>query len=843
MKRLWCRLALLQVRRPFAFLLIFAVLASGGAWRASKLKLVTDFSGLLAERQPSVLELHRILDRIRGMSNVFVVLEGTDPNTLRHAADVLEPPLRAIGSPWVARARSGVQDARRFLMPRAGLYLSKAELDDLEERLTEQEQAAFRRRIGADLDDSEDAGRAPLRADEIEKRLRDKLKGAADYPDGYFLDRTPTGWAQIVALKAAVAAGDLRLGRETLDRVQAVVGKTLAEQGLAGRVKVGYAGDLVTGMAEYDMVRHDIADVGGFGIALVLLVLVIFFRTPVPLLALGGTIAVGCALTFGLTELTLRHLNIATAFLFSIVAGNGINFGIIWMSRYLEERRRGRAVPGAIVRALDRTYGATLTAAGAAGTAYAALGISNFRGFRHFAIIGALGMALCWLVTYTLMPALVVLLERVQRRWDGSPEARRVLGGSGVFTRLEWPAAWLVRRAPSATLIASLALSAAAAVVGARYLLRGALEYDMHHLRSDPDTTSDLYRVSHIASQILNAGGSAGMIVLTENPRDTPVVAQLLRQKRDSVPWADRPFEDVHTVDDLVPPDQPAQLRRLGTLARRLGRARERGAIDDAVWMRMQLLLPTPDVVPFGVADLPFELREPYTEKDGRIGRILYVEATVGQSDSNLHYLLRWADAFRSTQLPDGRIVHGSGSPVIFADLLRSSLVDMPRSVLLSLGLTALSVALFFRRLRGTALVLASLAVALTWMIGAMAVARVRLSFINFIALPITFGIGVDYPVNICGRYLQNTRKGILSALEGAGGPVTLCSLTTSLGYLALLRAHNQAVRSLGAVAVLGEVTCLLSALLFLPAAVTWLERRRSARLGVPRPAAAEPLR
>ena len=100
---------------------------------------------------------------------------------------------------------------------------------------------------------------------------------------------------------------------------------------------------------------------------------------------------------------------------------------------------------------------------------------------------------------------------------------------------------------------------------------------------------------------------------------------------------------------------------------------------------------------------------------------------------------------------------------------------------------------------------------------GTMAcVARVRLSFINFIALPITFGIGVDYAINIYGRYRQDSQRGILAALHGAGGPVILCSLTTSLGYLALLRAHNQAVRSLGAVAVLGEITCLGAALLFL---------------------------
>jgi len=98
----------------------------------------------------------------------------------------------------------------------------------------------------------------------------------------------------------------------------------------------------------------------------------------------------------------------------------------------------------------------------------------------------------------------------------------------------------------------------------------------------------------------------------------------------------------------------------------------------------------------------------------------------------------------------------------------------------------------------------------------------VRLNFINFIALPITFGIGIDYAVNVYGRFEQERGLGILAAMRGVGGPVILCSLTTSLGYLALLRSHNQAVRSLGAVAVLGETTCLIVALLALPAALVW---------------------
>jgi hypothetical protein len=50
------------------------------------------------------------------------------------------------------------------------------------------------------------------------------------------------------------------------------------------------------------------------------------------------------------------------------------------------------------------------------------------------------------------------------------------------------------------------------------------------------------------------------------------------------------------------------------------------------------------------------------------------------------------------------------------------------------------------------------------------------------------------------------------------GGAVVLCSLTTTLGYLALILSLNRAVRSFGLVAAVGEVTTLLVAVLGLPA-------------------------
>ena len=97
-----------------------------------------------------------------------------------------------------------------------------------------------------------------------------------------------------------------------------------------------------------------------------------------------------CVLTFGLAQPLVHNLNAATAFLGSIVIGNGVNPMIIWLARYFEERRRRRPVGGA--RTAHRgIWSATLVASPAAAIAYGSLIVTDFRGFRDFGIIGGLG--------------------------------------------------------------------------------------------------------------------------------------------------------------------------------------------------------------------------------------------------------------------------------------------------------------------------------------------------------------------------------------------------------------------------------------------------------------------
>jgi predicted RND superfamily exporter protein len=163
---------------------------------------------------------------------------------------------------------------------------------------------------------------------------------------------------------------------------------------------------------------------------------------------------------------------------------------------------------------------------------------------------------------------------------------------------------------------------------------------------------------------------------------------------------------------------------------------------------------------------------------------------------------------------------------VIFADMLKAVVHDLPIAIACSLALTLLTVSLVFRRWRERAVVSFALLTATAAVAIFLRQANVKLTFLNFAALPISFGIGVDYAVNVAQRYCADRQRGIVEALRTSGGAVVLCSLTTLLSYLALLGSNNLGIRSLGAIAAVAEASCLLAAVVLLPAVYLLLERR-----------------
>ncbi len=165
-----------------------------------------------------------------------------------------------------------------------------------------------------------------------------------------------------------------------------------------------------------------------------------------------------------------------------------------------------------------------------------------------------------------------------------------------------------------------------------------------------------------------------------------------------------------------------------------------------------------------------------------------------------------------------------AGQLPISADMSHAIVQDGPRATLFAFLAVVALVIILFRNFKTIALCLTALLLGVIWMAGGMLGFQIKINFLNFVALPITFGIGVDYGVNIFHRYKEEGRGSILNVVRNTGGAVLLASCTTVIGYSSLLIAGNQAFVSFGKLAVLGELTCVTAAVIALPSVLRYLD-------------------
>jgi len=789
---------------------------------ASRLQLNTAFETLLPETRPSVLELHRVSARTSSLSTIFVVLEGQDPAGVRRAVDALVPELKALGPPWVGQVEYGVQDALAFMRPRAGLYTDletlKALSRDVEARYAYEVGKQSGLQLGLEEADASGSPPPPIEPQRVRQRLGVNLDADERFPDGRYTSANEK--TAVIVIRSGVVGADFKRAEEMVRKVSAVVAK-VNPRAFDPALKWGLSGDLPIGLAEFRLVSSDLTAVGLVGTVLILGVVFLYYLRVRMVVSMGLAIGIGVAWTFAVTELLFGHLNLATGFLFTIIAGNGINTSILIMARYLEERRRGLAAPTAVVEAMKHTWQPTLTAAATASAAYGALVITEFRGFREFGWIGGLGMLICWAAAYLALPPILLLVER-SFPLTQPPWWRRWLHVTAEGVPYGRPFASIVARAPRSITVVGTLLAVAGAALTVHYVRSDPMEYDTNKIQSDRHSVAEVHRLLGVAMGITRFVGLDGMAVMTDRVDQVAPLKKALEARRDDAPPEAKPFKDIHALQDYVPRDQEAKIPILLQLRKRILKAHARGLIHD--WEKIAPYVPPENLTAFGIDDLPEAVARPFTEKDGTRGRIVYISPIDGDVTWDAHYLLRWADGYRDTILPDGSEIRGSGRAVIYADMWNAILHDVPRAVVVSFLATLVIVALAFRNARTSAQIILTLLVGVSWTVGVLALLGFKLNFLNFIALPVTFGIGVDYAVNVIQR--ERELRNPIEVLRRTGGAVVLCSLTTLLGYLALAKSVNFGVRSLGITAVIGEVACLLAAVLVLPAAQVWWRRR-----------------
>ena len=824
------RVARAQVRFAPLVALLSLLLTLALLSAVRRLELRSDWIELLPRGAPSVRDLRDGQRRVGGLGTLTLMLESRDPAALRRYARALAPRLEALPPALrVRRVQWNVGDYQQFVRDHRHLYAPLAELtrarDDLRRRLEYDRASAMPGYIN--LDDP------PETTDALVARARAAMQRvdaeSERFPGGFFQHRD--GRHLAIFLRVDTQGGDPDLARALIARVRAE-SAALPRAAFAPDLTLSLAGDLPVALSEHDAIARELVIATLLTIGLCVLAIVGLFRRPRSVLLLGGALLVPVVVTFALARLTVGHLNTSTAFLGSIVIGNGVNPGIVWLARYFEERRAGRPVGDAIAATHAGAWAGTFTASLAASLAYGSLVITDFRGFRDFGIIGGSGMVICWALTMAILPSLAALWERWRPLPPGAPRANPY---GVLFARA-------ARRFPVALAVSAGLLGAAGVALGAVALAHDPLDYNFRNLASVRPETERASALNGLAGEIVGRAGSGSAIaVLVDRREDTAPLRAALEDQRDH---HRAPYGPVRSIDDLLPTEQPARLAVLADLRSAMLEARAHAA--PALLRDLDAWLPPADLRSLRDDDLPASVASLYTERDGTRGRLLFVEEQAGASIWDGRYLVAWSDAIRRVRTVEGRRPKVVGNAPVFADMIEAIWRDGPRAVLASFLATVALVLASFRRGRYRALTLLGLLTGVAWMVGTLTVFRIRLNFLNFVALPITFGVGVDYAVNVMRRYAQEVEAGtatdpIAAAVQETGGAIVVCSLTTIFGYSALLTSANRALNSFGLAAVIGEVACVLAALLGLSAVLVLLERRRAA---APRsPASAHPVR
>jgi predicted RND superfamily exporter protein len=825
---LWERFAALAVRRPWTIALVGALVLAGAAPFAARLygDLRTDLRELLPQGAPSAVALRELEERIGGLASLAIVVRTDDLKAGERFVDALAARLTKLPKKLVARVFWRIEDEKAFFEAHGALYASTGDLSHMRDVLRDKIAAAKRAAnpLFVDLEGDEEA--KPESDAELEDaigRMRSAFGKLDHFIDGYLAGEG--GQTLVVMVYPPGAATSLEDDQRLFTAVRGTVAE-LDPRSFHRSIRVGYGGEVRGVIEAQENLVRDLLFSSVLVLAAVGAVLVVYYRSwrSIPLLVLP--LFTGVAVTFAISRWVIHYLNPNTAFLGSIIVGNGINAGIILLARYFEERRRGAEPAEALPRALKTTWVATFAASAAAAASYGSLGAVSFRGFNQFGFMGTAGMMLCWVATYLLMPPLIVLAERV--RPLGDAQSKRVSG------RIAGPYAASLVRQPRLVILTSVAVIAGA-LWGAWRFSRNPIEYEFRRLGSRKGLTDGAaYWDTHVDAVLQSY--QTPTVVMTETPARAQAVAAALEEVR-AKQGPRGTIDSVQTLQKLVPEDQPRKIELLREIFRTVAPPRGMpGQIDPRILRAMpDDLRPTlvrlrerTRLERITLSDVPARLKLPFREKDGKVGRLVLVYPTLETDSRHGKEQIEHAKLVRATARradPDALI---AGQIVLVSDIVDSITSDGGFAAALSFLAVAALTVLVMRSFRDSAWVIASLCLGVLWMFGALGALYLKLNFVNFAVLPITFGIGVDYAVNFYQRYRQSSD--VEESLTASGGAVTLCSATTIIGYATLLTADNMAIQSFGLIAVIGEITCLSAALFALPAVLAWRDRRRALR-------------
>jgi hopanoid biosynthesis associated RND transporter like protein HpnN len=558
---------------------------------------------------------------------------------------------------------------------------------------------------------------------------------------------------------------------------------------------------------------------------------------------------IGMAWSFGFVTMTIGHLNILSVSFTSTLIGIGIDYGIHYVARYLQLAEKYRD-PKETLLATSRGVGsAILTGALTTAVAFFAAGFTSFTGVAELGIIAGAGVLICCVAELIVLPAVVVLVDR---RVDKRSPNRNMPEPLAVHLWIE-----PLLRNPRRLLVSTMIFTGLVSL-GVTQLW---YDHNLLNLQADGLESVELeqrlltecnqsvwYAVSIADSREELLARKEQLLKLDSIERTEEIVSLLPADHEVKQPIIARIQKRLSSMPErppLIPVDKPEDLGRAfsqlesffvenhySSSARRIEQVRDalrRLPLSDCYAMlsyfqqqmagdllsRLYLLRGMADPEPPKLTDLPASLVHRFVGQHDRHLLKIYGRGNIWDMDA----LSRFVHDVRSV---DPR---ATGNPLQAYEASHEMKGSYEYSALYAVVIVVGLLWIDFRSIKYALLAGLPLSVGLLQTFGLMGLLNVPLNPANMIALPLMMGIGVDYGVHLIHDYLE--QKGRYKITPSTAVAVLVDSLTTIVGFGAMMLASHRGLQSLGRVLTIGISCCLFTSLIMLPALLAWMSWNR----------------
>lgn len=740
----------------------------------------TDPVDLLPKDYQSVQTLLEIRDKVPDYRRFGIVLESENPDKTKEALKALVPVLQ--NSPLVGKVEM-TKPGYHFLDKNKFLFLETNDLQDIRDRIDRKIQREKLGNLFIALDEDDE-----IQFEDLEEKYQEKA--GEGKTDEYYV--SPNG--RVFAVYAEAKKPNLSIAQEKeFQDAIAKIAENFDYRSFHPTMKLYLAGS--TRVMEYRALLNDLKVAGIVSGIVIFLPLILRFRKPQFVLLIFIPLLIGVPAGIALASIWIPKLNVTTSFLFAILGGLGVETGIHIFSRYYEKRSDGEGQEAALLDIYTHLGPAVLTAVAAVATTFLLMGFSDFKGFSEFGLISGIGLWVVFLLYFTFFPALLLTAEKIKLL---------------KFTRKfkEWEGTLQLSPSFVKTCLAIFALFTVFSIVATP---RVSFEYSSKKTRADnPENRLAKFKQKLTVGARVNAPALA----LVHSAEEARVLKEAVQKERDQNP--DTTIDTTASLYSLVPEDQETKMKILGEIQNLLEDDTIRLVKDEkkADLERFKKEIKRPE--PFSLKDVPAAIKDRFLidGSDGESIFLIFAKPKL-EMDNGLN-AMKFGQEIENIRTPAG-LKHASSSAVVFGDVLKAMFSDSKKIMVISVLSVTFFVFLDFWNWKKTALVMFSILAGVVWVMGIMYLLHMKINLYNMAMIPAIMGISVDNSIHVFHRYEELGKGSLSKVLSTTGLAALLASLTNAAGFVGLTFATHGGLRSMGWIAVIGVLTCLITTLVFLP--------------------------